>query len=362
MPLKGDFYDILGVSRDAGDGDIKKAYRKLAKQYHPDANQEDEQAEAKFKLLTEAYEILSDPEKRRIYDAYGIDGLKQRGIDFDMGGFGAFGDIFSAFFGGDIFGGGGGGPRSYRGSDIAIDLGIDFEEAAFGTKKKVSYEAMVGCETCDGTGAQPGTHPTGCPQCGGSGMVSHSRRTMFGNMMSTAPCVNCGGEGRVIEHPCKECAGEGRLLQDVEVDVEVPGGINDGNTMRLTGKGHAAPKGGQPGDLYLNVNVRPHETLKRSGDDVVVDVFVDMLQAALGDELSIETLDGEAKLKVKPGTQPGEVYSLKGKGMKRLSGRGRGDQHVRVNVVIPAGLSAEQKRLLKEAVALSKKKTKRSDD
>lgn len=353
MAEKKDFYDILQVSRNATEKEIKKAYRGLAKQYHPDANPDDPQAEAKFKVLTEAYEILSDPQKRQIYDTYGVEGLKARGFEYDFGGFGAFEDIFEAFFGGDIFGRPRAARTMYRGADLALTLDIDFHESAFGAKKDLEVEKMKVCEVCDGSGARPGTAPVSCKQCGGAGQIRSSQSTIFGSFITARECPICRGTGEVIETPCEKCGGDGRYAEKKKIAIDVPAGIDDGTTLKLTGQGHAGPKGARPGDLYVTLNVNPHEIFRRVGDDVVVDIGLSLTQAALGAEIMVPALDGEHKLKIEAGTQPGEVLTLKNKGIPHLHGYGRGDQLVRLNVVTPKRLTPRQKEILREFAAIS---------
>lgn len=348
-----DFYSILQVSRDASEKEIKKAYRRLARQYHPDVNPGDPNAEAKFKALTEAYEILSDPSKREIYDRYGVEGLRARGFEYDFGGFGAFEDLFDVFFGRDIFGARRKGRQIYRGADIGLELEIDFKESAFGVQREIEVEKMMSCEVCGGSGAKPGTSAVSCKQCGGTGQIRSSQSTFFGSFITTNECPVCQGTGEVVETPCEKCGGEGRYSQREKTPIDIPAGIVNGATIKLSGGGHAAPYGGRPGDLYLTVTVKPHELFERVGDDIVFDLKLSFTQAALGDEVKIPTLEGEHKLKIAPGVQSGEVMALKGKGIPHLRGFGKGDELVRITVETPKKLTARQKELLRELATVS---------
>jgi molecular chaperone DnaJ len=349
--MKRDYYEVLGVARDAGTQEIKRAYRKLARELHPDVNSTDPQCEEKFKEATEAYEVLCDSEKRRLYDAYGHDAFR-RGAGADgggFGGFGDFGDIFESFFGSGIFGGGGArrqGP--VRGQDLAVELEIDLEEAAFGVKRDVTLEILDTCGECGGSGAADQSAVHTCQDCGGSGQVRVVRSTMLGQMVQSGPCARCGGRGRVIDDPCLGCRGQGRAYREQVLTVDVPAGISDGQRIRLNGRGAAGERGGPPGDLYVHVTITAHDYFKREGDNILYELDLTMVQAALGARLTVPTLDGEEEVEFVPGTQPGEVKVLKGRGVPHLRGMGRGDQKVLVNVLIPRDLSEQQKGLLRD--------------
>lgn len=339
-----DYYDLLGVSREASDEDLKRAYRRLARQYHPDTNGGDPAAEARFKEVGVAYETLRDPEKRRRYDVYGADGPGSAGAGpggFDFG----VSDLFDAFFGGGAGGRGAAGPT--RGGDAEVRVDLDLEEAVFGAAKEVELRMPVECSRCSASGCEPGTHPSTCSTCSGTGEIRQVRRTILGQMMTAMPCGTCGGTGRQILSPCRECRGEGRVGQATVIEVQVPAGIADGQRLRLSGRGPAAPRGGMPGDLYVLIAVRPHPLFERHGDDLVHVLPVAMTQAALGAHLRIATLDGEEDLVVPAGTQNGKLFRLRGRGVPSLRGRSRGDLIVQVDVVIPERLNAEEAQLLR---------------
>jgi len=343
--LAGDYYERLGVARDASETEIKKAFRRLARELHPDVNAHDPEAEEKFKAAAEAYEVLSDPERRATYDRYGAEGLRSGG--FQPTGFGSFGDIFDAFFGGDIFGGAGGfhaGPA--QGGDVAVNAAIDLADAAAGTSVEVGYEAVVRCETCRGNGAQPGTPIETCERCGGAGQLRAVTRTPFGQVVRATVCDVCGGDGRVATQPCADCRGRGRRVERVSVSVDVPAGIADGQRIRIAGRGHAGEQGGPPGDLYVLVRVREDERFVRDGDDLVTAVDVPAPSAALGTVLEVPTLEGPYELEIPAGTQPHDTLVLRGKGMPALRRGRHGDLRVVVNVVIPRRLTGEQRDLL----------------
>ena len=346
--MPADAYELLGVPRTAGDGEIKKAFRKLARELHPDVNPDDPDAEARFKEVAEAYEILSDPERRATYDRYGYEGLRSGGYaPTDFGAFGSLSDILDAFFGGEgsIFGGSRGGPSA--GGDVAAQVEIDLAEAASGASVEVAFEAVVRCPTCRGNGAEPGTPIRSCERCGGSGRLQGVTRTPFGQVVRSVQCDVCGGDGRVPEQPCAQCSGRGRTIEERTLRVDVPAGIEDGQRIRLAGRGHAGDPGAPDGDLYVLVRVRPDERFVRDGNDLVTVLDVPAPLAALGDTFTVETLDGEAEVEIKAGTQPGEVVVLKGHGVPDLR-RGRpGDLRIVVNVVIPRALSGEQRDLLR---------------
>jgi len=344
-----DYYEILGVPRDADERAIKSAFRKLARELHPDVSDHPD-AHERFREAAEAYEVLSKSETRELYDRYGHEGLRTGGFrptDFD---FGNLGDLFSAFFGDDLFGGLGGRTtrRSARGADILAEVEIELAEAAEGAKRPVEFPAVVDCSTCHGSGAAPGTSRTTCPSCSGTGRLQSVSNSFFGQVVRTQACPQCGGGGEIVETPCEDCSGTGRQTQPRRIDVEIPPGIHDGQRIRLSGEGHAGLLGGRSGDVYVLVNVRPDPRFVREGNDIVSAVDLTMTQAALGATVGVETLDGEHELEFEPGTQPGEIRVLRGKGMPVLQGRGRGDHRVLVNVGIPAHLTDEQRKLLDE--------------
>ncbi|EHQ91720.1 molecular chaperone DnaJ [Desulfosporosinus youngiae] len=339
--MKRDNYEVLGVERNASEQEIKKAYRKLARQYHPDANPGNKEAEEKFKEVAEAYDVLSDPEKRARYDQFGH-------ADPGMGGFGdagGFGDIFDMFFGG----GGGqrrGGPQ--RGSDLRYAMTLTFEEAAFGVEKEIQVPRDETCMDCQGSGAAPGTHPTTCSQCHGTGQVKVTQRTPFGQIQTARTCPNCHGEGRTVSSPCSACHGQGKVRKVKTIKITVPQGSEDGLNLRLSGDGEAGSKGGPPGDLYIVLQVKPHKFFERDGNDVYCEVPITFVQAALGAEIEVPTLDGVVSMKVPEGTQTSTIFRLKGHGIPRRRGTGRGDQHVRVVLTTPTKLNEKQKKLLRE--------------
>ncbi|MDA8261392.1 MAG: molecular chaperone DnaJ [Actinomycetota bacterium] len=350
-----DYYEILGVARDATDEEIKKAYRKLARELHPDANGGDKESEERFKLVTTAYETLRDPEKRRVYDAYGVGGMGGMGGGPGdiFGGAGPFGDIFESMFGA-AFGNGYRTSRggTQRGEDMEATVTLSFEEAVFGAQKEVSIRVPTTCSTCGGNGSKPGTTPSICPICQGSGSVKRVAQTILGRMMTTAVCDRCGGAGQIISTPCPDCRGDGRRTLDRSYTVEVPAGVDDGTTLHLTGKGAAGSRGAMPGDLYIHLNVRPDPRFTRSHDEIHSTVHVSYVQAALGVQMQVETLDGPEELTIPGGTQSGRRFVLKGKGVPHLRARGRGDQVVTVVVDVPTELDAEEERLLRELAAL----------
>jgi molecular chaperone DnaJ len=361
-PMAGDYYERLGIARDASEGEIKKAFRRLARELHPDVNAHDPAAEEKFKAAAEAYEVLSDPERRATYDRYGAEGLRSGG--FQPTGFGSFADIFDAFFGGDIFGGGGGGFRAgpAQGGDVAVNAAIELADAASGTSIEVEYEAVVRCETCRGNGAQPGTPIETCTRCGGAGQLRAVTRTPFGQVVRATVCDACGGDGRVPVQPCRDCRGRGRRVERVSVGVDVPAGIADGQRIRIAGRGHAGEQGGPPGDLYVLVRVREDERFVRDGDDLVTAVDVPAPAAALGTVLEVPTLEGPYELEIPAGTQPHDTLVLRGKGMPALRRGRHGDLRVVVNVVIPRRLSGEQRELLERLSATLSDENLRSDE
>ena len=356
-----DYYELLGVSRTATEVEIKKAFRTLARELHPDVSDAPD-AEERFKEVVEAYEVLSDAERRELYDRFGHAGLRSRGFAPTSFDFGTLGDLFSAFFGDDLFGLAGRQRRAARGADVAAEIELELVEAARGIAREVPFQVAVACATCEGSGAEPGTEPVACPTCGGSGRLQEVSNTVLGQFVRTHACGRCGGSGRVIEHPCKTCDGAGRVVQERSLTVEVPPGIHDGQRIRLGGEGHAGELGAQAGDLYVLVRVKPDPRFVREGNDLFATVDLTMTQAALGGKVAVPTLDGEIELDLDPGTQPGEVRVLRGRGMPVLQGRGHGDLRLLVNVAVPTRLSDEQRRLLEEFEQHVDEATYRSDE
>jgi len=341
-----DPYEVLGVERDADEQQVKKAFRGLARELHPDVNAHDPQAEEKFKEAAEAYEILSDAERRATYDRYGHDGLRSGGYAPNFEGFGSISDLFNAFFGG---GGQGGGFGPAQGGDVAVALELDLIDAARGRKVEVSFEAIDRCEHCHGNGAEPGTPIETCERCGGVGQLQAVSRTPFGQMVRTVPCDTCNGDGKIPKQPCEVCQGRGRLRADRQVEVEVPAGISDGQRIRVGGQGHAGEAGAPAGDLYVLVTVREDERFVREGDDLITALDVPAPLAALGTTLEVPTLEGTGSVELPAGTQPGEVLTLHGEGMPSLRRGGRrGDLRVVVNVLIPRRLNPAQRELLEQ--------------
>lgn len=343
---KRDYYEVLGVERSAGQDEIKKAYRKLARQYHPDVNKDDPTAEDKFKELSEAYEVLSDGQRRTQYDQFGHADPSQ-GMGGGPEGFsdfgGGFGDIFDMFFGGNR----GRGPQ--RGADLEYELEVDFEDAAFGIEEEIQIPRTEACNTCHGNGAKPGTTPERCTACNGSGEQQTVVNTPFGRMVNRKVCGACRGRGVHIAHPCPECQGQGRRRVRRTVKIKVPPGVDTGTRLRMPGAGENSPTGGQPGDLHIVMRVRPHDVFDREGANVYVDVPLTFVQAALGDEIDIPTLDGQVKLRIPEGTQTGTSFRLRGKGIPRLGSQNqRGDQHVRAHVLTPTHLTDRQRELLRD--------------
>ena len=360
MADKRDYYEVLGVSKGASDDEIKKAYRKMAKQYHPDLNPGNSEAEAKFKECNEAYEVLSDADKKAKYDRFGHAGVDPNygggaggfgggfgGMDFDMG------DIFSSIFGSGFGGGFGGSQRSnpnapQRGADLQTNITISFEEAAKGCRKTVEVNRIEVCDGCSGSGAAAGSTTQSCTQCGGSGHVTTQQRTILGVMQTQKPCPTCGGKGTVIPNPCSKCRGTGRIRRPAKVEVNIPAGIDNRQAVNVRSQGNKGMNGGPAGDLRVGVNVRNHPHFERDGYNVWYQANISFVQAALGCELIVPTLDGDVRYTVPAGTQPGDVFKLKDRGIPNLNGRSKGDQLVRVEVVVPKRLSERQKELLKE--------------
>jgi len=357
LSTKRDYYEVLGVGKSADEKEIKKAYRKLAMQYHPDRNPDNKEAEEKFKEINEAYEVLSDETKRRNYDQFGHEGVNGQGFGGQGfgGGFsgGGFEDIFGDIFG-DMFGGGFGGSSRQRrrgperGADIRQNITIDFEEAAFGKKVSIKINRSEECDKCSGTGAKPGTSKKTCPTCNGTGEVRTVQRTPFGNIASSRPCSTCGAEGEIIESPCDKCHGTGSTRKVKTIEVDIPAGIDDGQMIKLSGQGEVGTKGGPRGDLYIVVSIRNHSLFTREGYDVYLEMPVSFSQVALGGEIEVPTLDGKVVYNVPAGTQTGTVFRLREKGIKKLRGNSRGDQYVKVVVETPKHLSDRQKELLRE--------------
>ena len=353
-----DFYELLGVARDASADDIKKAYRKLARELHPDKNPGNKEAEEKFKRVSHAYEVLSDDEQRARYDRFGEAGMNGGGGGDPFAG--GFGDIIDAFFGGGSpFGGGSGrsGPSGPpRGQDLEVVLDVSFVDAVFGSQQEVRVRSAVVCEDCGGSGAARGTSPATCPDCRGSGQVRRVRQSMLGQMVTTNACARCSGTGEIIAAPCASCRGEGRKIKEVTLTVEVPAGIDTGQTLRLTGRGAVGPRGGGAGDLYVHLRVAAHDRWRREEDDLVTDVPVSLAQAALGTEMDLETLDGAEHLVVPAGVQHGHEFVLRGRGVPRLTSggrsRGRGNLRARVMVEVPTKLSGEERELLRRFAEL----------
>lgn len=376
MADKRDYYEVLGIQKGASEDEIKKAYRKMAKMYHPDLHPDDPQAAEKFKEVNEANDVLSDPQKRQRYDQFGFAGVDPSygagGGGGGYGGFGGFssgdgidlGDIFDTFFGG--MGGGMGGSRSgsdpnapRRGSDISTSQTISFMEACKGVSININVNRSEVCDTCNGSGAKPGTVPKTCPECNGKGSIRFSQRTLFGNMQSTRVCGRCSGKGKIVETPCQTCRGSGRVMKSCTVSVNIPAGIDDGQILRVSGQGNVGQNGGSRGDLNVRINVRKDPLFERQGFDVWTEIPITYSQAVLGDEITVPTIDGNVTYTVPAGTQPGTVFRLRGKGIQRLQREGRGDQLVKVSLEVPKNLNQKQKDAL---IAFSELLTEKNYD
>jgi molecular chaperone DnaJ len=360
--VKRDAYEVLGVGRTADEAAVKKAFRKLARELHPDVNSHDPQAEEKFKEAAEAYEILSDPDRRATYDRYGHEGLKRGGQSPNFDGFGSINDLFSAFFGGGGgFGGGAMGPRGGGDAEVAVE--IDLEQAAAGAAIDVSFEVVDRCERCHGNGAEPGTPITRCDRCGGNGVLQAVSRTPFGQMSRAVTCDACGGEGKKAEKRCTRCEGRGREVLTHAISIDVPAGISEGQRIRVTGRGHAGEPGAHNGDLYVNIAIKPHLRFLRDEHDLVTVLDVPAPLAALGAKLEVPTLEGPEDVHVRPGAQPGETIELRGRGMPILRRPGRrGDLRVVINVVIPRRLTEHQKTLFEQLAATMTDANVKSDE
>ena len=347
-----DYYKILGVSRNATEDEIKKSYRKVAMEYHPDRNPGNKEAEEKFKVASEAYEVLRDPEKREIYDRYGIEGLKGTGFTGFRGFddiFSAFGDVFQDFFG---FGPTHRGRTAARpGADLRYYVKISFFDAAFGKEAEIEIPKNIACEACGGTGAKPGTHPTQCPSCKGTGQVTRSQ----GFFTISTTCSQCRGEGSIVPHPCKECRGYGKAKKIRKIQLKIPPGVDTGSKLRIRGEGEEGERGGPPGDLFVFIYVEPHDFFSREGDDVICQIPISFTQAALGTEIEVPTLNGANNLKIPKGTESGEIFRIKGEGFPRIRGYGRGDEIVQVMVRTPKNLTKRQEELLREFEEVSRK-------
>lgn len=355
MSNKRDFYEVLGVDKSADEAALKKAYRKLAMQYHPDRNPDNKEAESKFKEINEAYEVLSDAKKRQMYDQFGHAGVDpsygggQGGQYSGFGGFDGFDDILSEFFGGGFSGfGGQTSNRPQKGQTVKVQMDLAFEEAVFGVEKELEYLRTEDCGTCHGSGAQPGTKTHTCTKCNGDGVLKFRQRTLFGDQITSRPCDQCKGSGKTFEQACSTCKGHGIVKKRKKRTVTIPAGVDEGQVLTLQGEGNLGSKGGPRGDVYVVMRVKPHNLFRREGTDIICEMPITFVQAALGDELTVPTLDGKVKYKIQEGTQSGTVFRLKGKGVPVLNGYGRGDQYVKVSVETPKNLNDKQKQLLRE--------------
>lgn len=355
MAEKRDYYEVLGLQKGASEEDIKKAFRKMAMKYHPDRNPDDKEAEEKFKEVNEAYSILSDPDKKSKYDRFGHAGVDPNagfgGFGGGGAGFGGFEDIFDMFSG---FGGFGGGGRQNRanqpmkGRDLQKAVTITFEEAAFGVKKDIEITKYVKCSTCNGEGAKPGTEKKTCPTCGGSGHVSQVQRTAFGTFQNVSTCSHCNGTGKVIEEPCVDCKGTGKVRKTIKLSIDIPAGVDNESVIPIRGQGEPGVNGGPMGDLYLVISVKPHKMFQRQGDDLYIEMPITFDQAALGAELVVPTLEGKVSYKIPAGTQPGTVFRLKEKGIKKVRREAKGDLYVKVNLEVPTKLNGKQRKAITE--------------
>ncbi len=349
---KRDYYEVLGIGKDATEQDIKKAFRQLAKKYHPDLNPDNKEAEQKFKEINEAYEVLSDPDKKARYDRFGHAGVNGQNGGFGQGfeGFsGGFGDIFEDIF--DMFGGGFSSSRRNsprKGADIKYRLDIEFEEAAFGAEKEIEFSRTENCSKCNGTGAEPGTSKTKCPKCNGSGEVKYAQATPFGQIVRVGTCDKCNGTGEITDKPCSKCSGTGKERRSKKINIKIPAGVDTGSVIPLRGEGEAGEKGGPSGDLYIYINVKPHEIFTREGNDIYCEIPISFVQASLGGEIDIPSLDENIKHIIPEGTQTDTVFKFKNKGIPNVRGYGRGDQYVKVVVQVPTKLNDKQKELLNQ--------------
>lgn len=344
---KRDYYEVLGIDRNASETEIKKAFRQLAKKYHPDLNPDNKDAEQKFKEINEAYEVLSDPDKKSRYDRFGHAGVDQNG-GFGQG-FSGFGDIFEDIF--DMFGGGFSsarkkGPR--KGSDIKYRLDIEFEEAAFGAEKEIEFSRTENCSKCAGTGAEPGTSKTTCPKCNGTGEIKYAQNTPFGQIVRVGTCDRCHGSGEIIDKPCTTCSGTGKERRIRKINIKIPAGVDTGSIIPLRGEGESGEKGGPPGDLYVYINVNPHEIFTREGNDIFCEIPISFVQASLGAEIEVPSLEEKIQHIIPEGTQTGTVFRFKNKGIPNVRGYGRGDQYVKVIVQVPTKLTEKQREILNQ--------------
>jgi molecular chaperone DnaJ len=344
---KRDYYEILGIDRNASEEEVKKAFRKLAFKYHPDHNHEDKAGEA-FKEVNEAYEVLSDRDKRDAYDRYGHAGIENGGRGFNGMDFGGFGDIFDAFFGGAATSTRQG-PQ--QGADQRVNLTVTFDEAAFGCEKHIKVSRIEHCSVCHGVGSKPGVNPVRCPNCNGSGQVRRVQQSIFGRFTNVATCSECRGTGSIIKEPCTQCRGSGRERFERSINVKIPAGVDNGAQLVMRGEGDSGSQGGSSGNLYINLSVKPHEFFLRRGDDIIFEAPITIVQASLGDEIEVPSLIGKSKIKVPPGSQTGKLFRLKGQGISHLNRSGRGDQLVILVIVTPESLSEKQRQLLKELAA-----------
>lgn len=356
---KKDYYELLGIPKDASKDQIKSAFRKKARELHPDVNKS-ATAEQDFKELGQAYEVLTDDEKRSLYDRYGEDGLKNAGYDFNGPfdfGFGDLSEILNSFFGGGFAGGRQDPNAPRRGSDLRLDFQVDFEDAVFGTEKDVEITHLEPCDRCVGKGVEPGTHPTVCPTCRGSGQVQQTTQTILGHFTQVSTCPQCRGVGQIISNPCKKCHGQGRVQVSKIINIKIPAGVDNGNKLRVSGEGDAGFNGGPPGDIYVVLYVKPHKVFKRDGVNIYLETPITFSQAALGETIDVETVDGNKPLKVHPGTQTGTVLSIRGAGVPYLNAPSkRGDQFIKLNIVTPTHLSDEEKKLFTRLAEIEKSK------